>query len=314
MHDIQRLPPELYEKWDEFILRSPQAGLFQTTGWAEMLCETDEQDVGYFPLVCMDGNDILGGIIIRYRVSSGKKIADLPPFFYGGPAFSPKFYNPERRHTFKTYTIFSDLLKVLEEQFEQVVLENQPEIWDARAYKYQSWRVGVGYTHIWRKPDSADLWNGICPEMQELLQAANVSFDFKVTGDEKNIAKFEELFSRTHKEIPTRVLRRRIEWLLSRDRARLFMASDQSGEIAGLALVILSNENQTAYVWDSVSCKIERENLVIPYLYYQSYLALGSQFGSMDLGKSGRHLLSEMKDKLGCELTPLFITKYQRSK
>jgi hypothetical protein len=311
MHVIQQLTPDFHEKWNDFVIRSPQGGLFQTTTWVEMLCETDDQDVISLPLACLEGNDILGGMIVRYRISSGKKVADLPAFGYNGPAFSPKLHDPERRHTYKTYTIFSELLKALAEELDYVVFENQPEIWDARAYKYQSWRIGLGYTHLWQASDPGVIWNGICPDFQKLIRTSDESFDFKISEEKDDIQKFVELYSLAHKEIPTGVMRKRIEWMFQRDNGRLHIASDKFGETVGMVLVILSRENQTAYLWDTVCNETERESEVLPYLFFQSHSALTDQFRCIDLGKSSKHAFSEMKDKLGCELTPLFIARYQ---
>jgi hypothetical protein len=314
MHTIQQLTPDLHEKWNEFVICSPQGGLFQTIDWNMMLCETEAQAVNYLPLVCVEDNEILGGILVRYRISSGKKIADLPVFGYSGPAFSTRLYNPERRHTYKIYSVFSELLQALTEQLDDIVLENQPEIWDARAYKFQAWRIHVSFTHIWSPSNSHDAWNGISPEFQGLIKTASQRLSFESTVERNDIQNFLELASSSISEFSCDVMRKRIEWMINRDYCRLYQASDKSGEIVGMALVILSRENQTAYLWDVVSSSAEYENMILPYIYFQSYSALADQFCRLDLGRSRNHLLNEIKDNLGCELTPVFRTRYQAQK
>jgi hypothetical protein len=314
MRTIQQLTPDLHKKWNEFVICSPQAGLFQTIDWITMLCETEEQDVNYLPLVCMEDNEILGGILVRYRMSSGKKLADLPAFGYNGPAFSPKLYNPERRHTYKIYSVFSELLQALIEQFDYIVLENQPEIWDARAYKFQAWRIEVSFVHVWCPPNPHEAWNGISPEFQQLIQTTGQYLSFKTTTEMKDISRFLELASPSIGEYSCNVMSKRIEWMISRDCCRLFLASDKSSEILGMSLAILSHENQTAYLWDVVASKADDEKIILPYLYFQSYSALADQFCRLDLGKSKNQLLNEIKDNLGCELTPVFRTRIQVQK
>jgi len=314
MRVIQKLTPDLYEKWHKFVICSPQAGLFQTVDWIAMLGETEAQEAHCLPLVCLEDSEILGGIMVRYRNLSGKKNADLPAFGYSGPAFSPGLYNPERRHTHKIYAVLSDLLKALTEQVDYIVLDNQPEIWDARAYKFQSWRIDVSFVHIWSAAGPQEIWKRISPELQQLIQAAGQHLSFRSTLEPIDIQKFSELASSSTGDLSCDVLRQRIEWMVSKDCSRLYLVSDKTGETWGMALVILSRENQTAYLWDVVSFKPEQESTILPYIYFQSYSALSDEFCRLDLGKSRSHLVNEIKDNLGCELTPVFRTRYQVEK
>src|SRR5512145_2801875 len=117
MNTVRQLTQEEYEKWDEFVARSPQGSLFQTIGWNQMMCETDSQLEGFLSLVSFDEKGVMqAGIIICYRRISGKKVVDLPMFGYVSPILAAELDYADRQHTYRNYSILAELVKRLLEE------------------------------------------------------------------------------------------------------------------------------------------------------------------------------------------------------
>jgi hypothetical protein len=316
MHVVRQISKDETSDWDKFVAQSPQAGLFQTLAWAQMLCDTDVQEQNLLPLVCVDENKIQGGMIVRYRTVSGKMLADLPAFGYNGPALAESLHPLDRAHTYSSYTVYVELLKSLTEKMDSIVLVNQPEIWDTRAFKFQSWHISAAYTHLWHCPDLEELWKRIHPDTQKSIQSVQSSLTVKTVEGDVSINKFIELSEQKKipfgvTKIPASALRKRIQWMQDRDVCRLYAATDGGGNSVGMALAVLSRENRTSYLWDVVGVNPKHETQILPCFYFKIYAALAEQFCKMDLGPSNCRHIGEIKDQLGCQLTPIFNTKYQ---
>lgn len=316
---VRQLNADEYQAWDKFVTDSPQAGLFQTIKWAQFLCETDEQGLMFLPLASIEDDKFSGGIVVCYRKGHGSTIVDPPLFGYNGPALAPALDRPDRDHTYSVYSVLAGLLNGLEEKIESITLVNQPEIWDTRAFMFQSWHTDTAYTHIWHCPDRDEAWKQIQPDIQKSIRASQNSLTFKAVDDEIHIQKFIELIVQQRpitgmQKIQPAVFHKRIKRMQAEDNGRLYTLTDSSGRDIGMALIILSRENQTAYLWDAVCAEPEREADLLPYLYHQIYSSLADRFSRLDLGQSRQYAIGEIKDQLGCELTPIFITTRQMQK
>jgi hypothetical protein len=304
MNIVRQLTPDEYETWNEFVRRSPEGSLFQTIAWNQMLCETDPHLGGFLPLVSLDDKGIQAGIIVCYRNSSGKKISDLPLFGYVSPILSSALNYADRQHTYGNYLILTDLLKKLKEEIEYVRLENSPEIWDIRSYSFQSWNIETTYTHILKQTDLTEAWKRIDPEVQKAIDSAEQKFTFREDEKYEYLQRFVKLSGGGE------VLQKRIDWLRSRGLCRLYVVADRTATMLGMTLTILSRENSTVYLWGSMCDGSKLENEVFPYLFWKSYEELADEFPCMDLGGSGKFSVGLIKDKLGCEPTPRFITTH----
>ena len=107
------------------------------------------------------------------------------------------------------------------------------------------------------------------------------------------------------------VIQKRIDWLRRRNLCRLFVVKDQQGVKCGMTLAILSRENHTAYLWRSICDDLKLENEILPYLFWKSYEVLSEEFPCMDLGASTKVNIGLIKDQLGCEPAPRFITNFR---
>jgi hypothetical protein len=185
-------------------------------------------------------------------------------------------------------------------------LVNSPEIWDVRPYTFQSWKIETTYTHIWNKGNLAETWGTVDSAYQKIIYAAEQKFSFELVNKEEHIQQFVKLTGGGG------VLQKRIDFLRSRNLCRLYAVTDQQGVKYGMTLAILSRENHTAYLWGSICNDLKLENEIFPYLFWKSYEVLAEEFPHMDLGGSNKYSVSEIKDKLGCEPAPSFITTYKK--
>jgi hypothetical protein len=303
MNIVRQLTEEEYEKWDEFVVRSPQGSLFQTIGWNRMQCETDPQLAGFLPLVSFDEKGVMqAGIIVCYRMISGKKVVELPMFGYVSPILAAGMDYADRQHTYRNYLILAELLKELLGEVDRGRLKNAPEIWDIRPYTFQSWEIETMYTHIWKQMDMAEAWKLVDPEMQKMIETGGHKYDFEVTDKEGDIEEYIQLSGGGE------VLRRRLLWLRERGLGRLCVVKDQGGRKSGMTLAIVSRENQAAYLWGSQCIDMKLEQEILSYLFWKSYEALGREFLCLDMGASEKYSVGLVKDKLGGEPTPQFIT------
>jgi hypothetical protein len=213
-------------------------------------------------------------------------------------------FRRELLHTYGNYLILTDLLKKLEQEIEYARLENSPEIWDIRSYKFQSWNIETTYTHILKQTDLTEAWKRIDPEVQKAIDSAEQKFTFREDKKYEYLQRFVKLSGGGE------VLQKRIDWLRSRGLCRLYVVTDGMDMKVGMTLAILSRENRTAYLWGSVCDDPKLENEILPYLFWKSYGVLAEEFPRMDLGGSDKYSVGLIKDKLGCEPTPRFITTH----
>lgn len=303
MNIVRQLTSDEYEKWDEFVARSPEGGVFQTIAWNQMICDTSPQPAGFLPLVSLDEKGFQAGILVCYSTKSGRKISDFPLFGYVSPVLSPELNYADRHHTYKNYTILAELLKQLVQEIKYIRMENGPEIWDIRPHEFQDWGIETTYTHIW-EGGAAGAWEKIDQEIKKTIETAGQNFTFKEDEEWKNIERFLKGAGAGV------ITRERVEWLRKRGAGRLYLVTDQKGTVSGMTLAILSRENQTAYLWGSKCNELKMEKEVLPYLYWKSYETLANDFPRMDLGGSERYEIGLVKDKLGSEPVPRFVTTF----
>jgi hypothetical protein len=311
MTTVRELEPGEHQKWNEFVESSPQGSVFQCLEWVQMLVNTDTQKSELMAMVCEEENEILGGIIIRYRVASGKRLADITPVGYNGPVLAKKLFNPEKIHTFKAYSILFDLLKGLEERVDLIVLENQPEIWDIRSFIFRFWQIDTAYTHVWESAKVEETRMQVHPGVQMSIESVRKSHSFNYSIQDADIEQFINL-SRKGQQKNFVQLKPRIDWMREHQRCQMHFVADSKGDTVAMALVILSKENETAYLLNTVFRDKKSRLVTEPYLYWQSYLALAGQFSWINIGADDNRSPAHLKDNLGTELIPYFTTKKAR--
>jgi len=309
MTTVRELAPGEYQKWNEFVESSSQGSVFQCLDWVQMLVGTDTQKSELMILACEEDDEILGGIVIRYRTVSGKRLADLTPFGYNGPILAKKLFDPEKRHTFKAYSILFDLLKGVEERVGLVILENQPEVWDIRSFMFRFWNINTAYTHVWESAKVEEAWRRIHPDVQISIESARKSYSFNSGIRDTDIERFVDLSKKTQQKNFGQILKKRVDWMREHQRCQMHFVTDATGATVAMTLVILSRENETAYLLNTAFADKKSRLTTEAYLYWQSYLALAGQFSRINIGTDDGCDPSHLIDNLGAELTPYFLTK-----
>ena len=304
----RKLSKEELAVWDELVASSPQASIFHSTDWNQMLHETAPEKQEWTQLICEKDGVFLGGIILHYPYSGLKRQAVIPLFGYNGPILSASINYQEPYKTVPGYEIILELLKNVKGLTNRITIKNQPEIWDIRAYAYNGWKVETNYTHILACSNPENIWKKMDSTLQE--QITNNQYSIKTDITDIQIRKFSQ-HAATHTS-QAEVFEKRIHWMKEKELCRLVTLIDQNGKELAIALFILSKENRTIYTW-KVICLTERtERDILPSLIWQSYLSFGSAFERMDLGISPNMAVSNVKGSMGSALIPTYIAKYPK--
>jgi hypothetical protein len=310
------LTKEEFPAWDKLVASSPQAGLFHTTAWNQMLCETAPQGQEWTQLVCENKGTILGGIALHYWRLAGKIQAPVPLFGYNGPVLDNTLHYEEQYKTIPGYETIQELIKGIANVSDFIAVRNQPEIWDVRAYFYNRWKIETRYTHILSCKKEKEAWSRIDAAFQEKISNSQYS----ISADTKD-AQIQEFSLHASKkadpacppqETRMEVLKKRIYWMKEREISKLVTLIDKNGTEAAIALFILSRQNWTIYLDQIFPRGKNLESDVLPHLIWHSFSLFGEKFEYMDLGISADMSISKLKDKLGGKLAPIHITRYQK--
>ena len=308
MSSVRELTLDQYLLWDQFVAQSPQGGLFHTIRWNQMLCETGPGHERFLPLACWDKNEIQAGVIIPYRFSNGKKVADLPTFGYIEPLFGDELNCADCCRTYPRYAVMTELLQAVVENLDFVRIENSPEIWDIRPYTFESWKGETAYTHLWHVLDKDAAWKRMDSQIREVILSNQNEFLYR---EDQNDAWIERFVNYNKQKFSSRVLSKRIAWMQCNGVCRLHLLLDRSGKELAMTLSILSSENQTAYLWGTVCSEPCLKTTALPVLSWHTYLSLKEEFQRIDMGGSENCRIGLLKDKLGCQPVPRFVMSYQ---
>jgi hypothetical protein len=310
------LTKEEFPAWDKLVASSPQAGLFHTTAWNQMLYETAPQGQAWIQLVCENKGTIFGGIALHYWHLAKKIQAPVPLFGYNGPILDNTLHYEEQYKTIPGYETIQELIKGIANVSDFITVKNQPEIWDVRAYLYNSWKIETCYTHILPYKKEKETWSRIDAVSQEKISNGQYSVNTDTT--DAQIQKFSLHASKKAnpvcppQETRMEVLNKRIYWMKEREICKLVTLIDKNGSEAAIALFILSRQNRTIYLDQMFSLGKHLESDVLPPLVWHSFSLFDKEFEYMDLGISANMSISKLKDKLGGKLAPIHITKYQK--
>ena len=309
MNTVREITADDFGKWDDFLRKSPQGSIFHTIAWNQMLVETDPRLAGFLPLANFDKDgNILAGLVIPYRLVAGRKVADRPTFGYGGPVLADSLRYTERHHAYSSHTAVVGLLEALESDFDFVRFWNAPDIWDVRSYMFQLWKLRAVYTHQWTCAPIDEAWARIKPEWQSLIRTREQSDQLKVDESGQYDAVYISLASRGKDALAPEVIQKRLQWLRSTGNGQLYVLGNASGRALAMTLAILSRENESVYLWHTVS--EGNASQVLPALFWQLYASLAGNFKRIDLGPSDGIAISQLKDALGCNLLPTFLASY----
>jgi hypothetical protein len=311
---------ETVEKWQHLVETSPQATLFHTPEWIQMLANTEPHPCAIHPLFYENDGAIQGALILRSRNSHARTTADLPACGYTGPLFSPELHYQANSHTYASFNALSGLLHEAGNKFDDIIIENPPEIWNVSSYNFNSWMLEPTYNHIWEKQSETEAWLAITPQLQNSIRSADKKYRFSI--DQDNQA-YDGLFQRLSLrnaltggkyEGDKSIVRNRINWMREHDLCKLFSLMDNSGNVLRSIVVVTSSQNKTAYLLYDFAAGNRDEPDVDACLYWNTYLQLGDDLQQFDLGKSSGHESAQLRNNLGCRMVSRFTARFTAKK
>lgn len=317
---VSSVDPDLLEKWQHLVETSPQATLFHTPEWIQMLASTESYPCAIHPLFYENDGTIQGALILRSRNGQGKLSADVPACGYNGPLFSPDLHYQANSHTYASFNALSGLLHEASKKFDDIIIENPPEIWNVSSYNFNSWMLKPTYNHIWEKQPETEAWLAITPQLQNSIRSADKKYRFSIDQDSRA---YDDLFQRLSLrndltsgkfEGDKSIVRNRIQWMREHNLCKLFSLMDDAGNVIKTIVVVTSSQNKTAYLLYDFSAGNRNEPDAEACLYWNTYLQLDDTLQQFDLGKSSGRVSVQMRNNLGCRLVPRFTARYSAKK
>jgi len=311
----RKILTEEFTAWDKLVMSSPQASIFHTSAWNQMLYETTPEKREWVQLVCERDGVFLGGIVLHIPYIKSKRQTSIPILGYNGPILSADINYQEPYKTVPGYEVILELLKNIKSLTNHIIIQNQPEIWDIRAYAYNGWKINTNYTHILPCSSSDTIWEKIDTALKEkiLTDQYSIKTDFRDSQIQKFSLYASQNSAPAHipQALKAEILKKRIYWMKEKGLCQLITLSDHNGNELAITLFILSKENQTIYMWKTIPLTRALESDILPSLIWQSCLFFESTFQRMDLGMSTNMAISNIKDQIGSNLIPIHTAKCQ---
>jgi hypothetical protein len=306
-HLVRPLASDEHAAWQELVVRSPQAGLFQTLAWNQALCKTSGTAERVLPLVCEEQGEFLAGILLRGVERNGRMRADLPAFGYNGPVLAEGLGYARRYQTLASNRVLESLLAQVRERMAGATIRNQPELWDMRAFKYQRWRIETSFTHVLHCGARDGSLAGIAPEFQERIASELEGMSLDLDPAETLVRDFCA-WPRPARRTGG-FQEQRIQRLLEAGMGRLVAVRARDGQLLTLSLLLLSRENRTLYVQKTVPPADGRIPAALPLLFERASQHLLAGAERIELGSTEDAGQSRLLDRLGCELLPRFTAR-----
>ncbi len=319
MYNIRQLASDELEAWDKLVSSSPQASLFHTSKWNQVISGVERQGGGWNPLICEQKGAILGGIPLQYAPTTNTQKNCLPALFgYNGPILSPQINYGTRDKTIVGYEVISELLEKMTGIADHIVVHNQPDIWDVRAYKYQNWKIETSYTHLWQCPPSDTAQPHTDASLQDQIESIKESSSLKTHLTKAEIQKFIARMVQSshhpniHSPDSAKTITNTIYALIEHDLCSLVTITDNNGVDLATSLLFPSEVNHSLYIWHTIYWNGSQETKIFPSLLWQIYLQFGQAYTSIDLSDATNQTSAQMKDCLGCRLIPRYTARYPK--
>ena len=293
--------------WDQLVVASPQGNVFQRSTWLAMMQAT-EPEPRLFRLGCFDGERLVGGQAMFCHREFGLELSTTFDFFYCGPMVAPDSHGRQAHVSATGYAIVSALAEALSARLPYVDMEAHPTFEDARPFIYAGWEVLPLYTHIWPMAQPEAVWLAMNREKRRIIKQALSRFRFGADCDAETLTHFLELYRQTVLKFSwrpsfdwQRLFQERFRWMNERDGCRLYTARTAAGELAAAVVVLLSREDDTAYLWRQGSAPERVTEGVVPALYWYAAQELAREFAFVNFGGSPQASLSRFKDYLGAQ-------------
>lgn len=325
---IARLDDGDDTNWDQLVASSPQGNSFLRADWLRMLVRTDAS-IGVERYVVWDQRGRLrGGWALPLRQHFGLCFATDYDLFYAGPMLAPDLTPPAFSCRGEHDAVLSLLARAFGAHCAVIAAEAHPALSDVRAFLDAGWSVAPVYTHVWDLQEADLILLRMNREKRREIKLGAQRYRCEQeTLSGSSLEQFLHLYRLTvHKfglapgTAWERGLRERLSWMEASDGCRLYAARDGDGRLAAAVLVLLSRDDQTAYLWRMGQDPGTTDRTAVPTLYWSVVLQLreDAQLANairwVNLGGSPQQSLARFKDYLGATPTLHFrLIRRQRS-
>jgi len=230
--NVRRLEPQEWNRWDEFVARSPQGTLFHSSSWL------DAQGTPFQILGCFSNDELTGGIAIENVGCRSAGHGRLTPYL--GMVLPP----PAKKYV-TTITLEKKVsaacARHLKHDFDSIYCRMSPDHLDLQPFIWEGYAVGVRYTYRLPLDDLDDIWKNMESTRRNDIRSA-VKNGIAVDSD----VEFSQLFSLVESTFDRQgqcamfrtAAFRTHEILASQKRCRAFLARDAAGEDLAAAYIV----------------------------------------------------------------------------
>lgn len=182
-YTIKELKEKEFNKWDEFVDRSPQGTLFHKSYWLRASGE-EFRIYGYFK-----SDELLGGLATIRRARLGIKIALHPPLT---PYLGVLLRKSEARYVSRiseAKKISEALAKRMKEDFSYIRFDFSLSFIDLQPFIWEGFSSSVKYTYLLDLPDLGKIWEAMDVTRRNDIRRAEKDGIYIETG-----VSFEETF------------------------------------------------------------------------------------------------------------------------
>ncbi|MBI5954337.1 MAG: GNAT family N-acetyltransferase [Chloroflexi bacterium] len=294
--------------WDELVASSRQGNIFVMHELQSVWCETDPS-LHLVRLGCYDEHGkLIGGQSIFRRKVLGLRIPTTLSIFYAGTPILPSVVQDD---DLQQRAVLSALAQYSIRSFPFLKIEFHPTLKDVRPYLKEGWHAYPEYTYVWEISDPDAILTNIQHRKRKYVRKAREQFLFTSETGDAIVADFLRLYRETVKkfgwhpgDVWIKILRKRIEWLQTKNAVRLYTCRTKTGELLSAILCILSHINQTVYSmyigYDHSADSREFPPALDCYIAQD----LSGEFSYVDFSEAPQSNLYGYKDSLGTKSTP----------
>ena len=317
MMKVRKVANDEGAAWDELVSSSRQRDIFLFHEFQTAWCEADPS-LYLLRLGCYDesGKLIGGQAIFHKKVFSLRIPTTLSIFYASTPILSSVVQDNSRQQ----YAVLSALARDSRKYFPFMKIEFHPTLTDVRPYLDQGWFAQHEYTYVWEISDP----NLVLKNMhrkRKYVRKAQEQFLFAYETGDTIVNDFLRLYRETMQKFGWRpeerwgkILRKRIEWMQTRDLVRLYTCRTKKDELVGVVMCILSRVNRTAYfVLIGYDHSINSKEFH-PATHWYAAQDLSSEFSFADFGEAPQQNLYATKDSLGTYSTPYWKLETQNTR
>jgi hypothetical protein len=306
MPAVRELAPAEYPQWHRILAEAPEGNACQRADWLGLLHDTNPEEK-FVILGCFDEQDLLqGGWAVAYGSRWGLNTTGRAEFFYSNPVLAVGAQPGRDHQTARRWTIVTALAEAMAARIPYIEVDCHPQFTDIRCLQYGGWEIKPVYTHTWDMSDPERTWQEMSHEKRRQIRRAQEHYSFGAAEDLETVRFFIQRYHETMAKfgwwispVWESAFIARFRWMRSQDACRLYTARAKDGSLAAGVIVLLSREDQTAYLWRQGSGAEHVAAGVVPALYWQAASDLAGEFTTVNFGGSPQASLSRFKDYLG---------------